>query len=201
MKKILLLFALSFTCFMHAQENFSLEINGEVFDIELGKDYELKINNKAVKVKVKQNDILLYDDPFFSFKHPKEFTVAKSVLGEDIEQIVLMSAEGTGFIIQKYGTIDPTTLNALMMNEVTKESINYGFKMEREDYEKTLKSGYKMNVDRAVLRYKDEVNIYEITSTGKRDSGLIIMSMEMEDSPTSSGRKLINLIWDTLEIK
>ena len=51
------------------------------------------------------------------------------------------------------------------------------------------------------LAYNDEINIYEIASIGKKDSGLILMAMEMSDIEGSSGKKMIELIWKTLEIK
>ena len=114
---------------------------------------------------------------------------------------MLMTAEGSGFIIQKYSTINPTLLNELMINEVTKESINYGFKLKRKDYKRVLASGQKIDVDKAVLTYNDEINIYEVASVGKKDSGLIIMSMEMSDLESSSGKALIELIWKTLVLK
>ncbi|MFY9241748.1 MAG: hypothetical protein WAO74_01835 [Polaribacter sp.] len=197
------LFALIFlaTNFIFSQENFKIEINGKVFEIELDKNYELKIDNNLLKVKVKQKDTLSYSDEAFSFKFPKEYKVGKTIIDEGIEQLFLMTAEGSGFIIQKYSTVNPTTLNELMINEVTKESVNYGFKLEREDYERVLVSGLKIQVDRAVLKYNNEINIYEVASIGKKDSGLLIMTMEMDDIENSQGKKLINLIWNTLEIK
>lgn len=201
MKNLLLILLLSFTNLIYSQENYEIEINGEIFEIKLDKEYEFKIDNKILKINVKEKDTLVYMDDFFSFKFPKEYKVVKSILGEGIEQLMLMTAEGSGFMIQKYTTMNPTMLNELMINEVIKESVNYGFKLKREDYERVLTSGFKIQVDRAVLTYKDEVNVYEIASIGKKDSGLLIMTMEMVDSISSKGKKLINLIWDTLEIK
>ncbi|WP_034062114.1 hypothetical protein [Lacinutrix jangbogonensis] len=201
MKNIILILILSVSHLIYSQENFKIEINGKVFEIELDKDYELNIDNELLKINVKQKDTLLYSDESFSFKFPKEYKVAKTAIDDGIEQLMLMNAEGSGFIIQKYATINPTALNELMINEVTKESVNYGFKLVREDYERVLSSGLKVKVDRAVLTYNDEINIYEITTVGKKDSGLLFMTMEMDDSKDSLGKKLINLIWNTLEIK
>ncbi|ANH60381.1 hypothetical protein NV36_12945 [Dokdonia donghaensis DSW-1] len=88
-----------------------------------------------------------------------------------------------------------------MLGEVTKESINYGFEMERREYKHKLISGEDLNVIQAYLTYNDEVNIYEIASVGRKDSGLLIMAMRMNDTKNSIGEKLINLIWNSLEIK
>ena len=198
--KLLALFLL-ITNFIYSQSNYKIEINGEVFEIELNKDYELNVKDDFFNIKVKQKDTLLYSDEALNFNFFKEFKISSTKVDEGIEQLVLMTAEGSGFIVQKYSTINPSTLNELMMNEVTKESVNYGFELKREDYERVLKSGLKINVDKAVLSYKDEINVYEITSFGKKDSGLLIMTMKMDNSEGSIGNELINLIWNTLEIK
>ena len=201
MKKYIVILILFVTGFIYSQEDYKLEINGKVFEIDLDKDYEFNVGDDVLKVKVKQKDTLLYSDDFLSFKYLKQYKVAKTTIDSGVEQLMLMTAEGSGFIIQKYSTINPTLLNELMINEVTKESINYGFKLKRKDYKRVLASGVKIDVNKAVLTYNDEINIYEIASVGKRDSGLIFMAMEMSDLKGSIGKDLIELIWNTLEIK
>jgi hypothetical protein len=200
-KNILFILILFLTNSIYSQQDYRIEINGEEFEIRLDKDYELNINNTLIKINVKQKDTLLYSDESFNFKFLKEYKVARTVIDGGIEQLMLMTAEGSGVIVQKHSTMNPTMLNELMLNEVTKESVNYGFELIREDYERVLASGLKIKVDRAVLTYNDEINIYEIASVGKKDSGLLIITMEMDDSENSLGKKLISLIWDTLEIK
>jgi hypothetical protein len=200
-KNILFILILFLTNSIYSQQDYRIEINGEEFEIRLDKDYELNIDNTLIKINVKQKDTLLYSDESFNFKFLKEYKVARTVIDGGIEQLMLMTAEGSGVIVQKHSTMNPTMLNELMLNEVTKESVNYGFELIREDYERVLASGLKIKVDRAVLTYNDEINIYEIASVGKKDSGLLIITMEMDDSENSLGKKLISLIWDTLEIK
>ncbi|KAB1066826.1 hypothetical protein F6U93_13300 [Tamlana haliotis] len=198
------LFCIVFLCLTNlitSQEDYKIEINGETFEIALDKGYEFNVKNKRYTVKVSQKDTLLYNDDAFSFKFHKDHKVAKTEIEQGIEQLMMMTAEGSGFIIQKYSTINPTMLNELMINEVTKESINYGYTLKRQDYERTLASGKKINVNKAVLTYNDEINIYEIATSGEKDQGVLIMTMKMDDSNSSSGAKLIDLTWDTLEIK
>lgn len=113
---------------------------------------------------------------------------------------MLMTAEGSGLLIQKYDAFNPSMLNELMLNEITKESLNYGFEMKRMDYERTLKSGEKLKVLKAVLSYKGEVNVYEISSYGKKDEGIMIMTMTMNQDISKIGTKMINLMWESLEI-
>jgi hypothetical protein len=196
-----ILIILSFlTTITYAQGDYTITINGEKKEIELDKEYVIKAKKKDISFSVSANDTILYKNEMFSFKYPKEFKITKLDIAEGIEQIVIMTAEGTGIMFQKYNTMNPTMLNEMMINEVTKESINYGYKLDRQDYIKKLKSGQDLEVDKAVLTYKDEMNSYEIASFGKKDQGVIIMVMEMSNILSPNSEKLIKLMWESLYI-
>jgi hypothetical protein len=113
----------------------------------------------------------------------------------------MLTAEGSGLLIQKYETLNTTSLNELMLSEMPKESINYGFVSKKSTYQKTLKSGHTINVTRAELRYKDEINIYEITSIGKKDEGILIVTIRLDEDKNTKGQKIINLMWESLIVK
>lgn len=199
--KITLSLLILFFTKAHCQEDYTIEINGESFEISLDKEFQYQTKDGVKNILLKQKDTLTYNDEMFSFNFFKEYKVGKTKIEQGIEQLMLMTPEGDGFLIQKYSTINPENLKELMLGEVTKESINYGFEMERREYKHKLISGEDLNVIQAYLTYNDEVNIYEIASVGKKDSGLLIMAMRMNDTKNSIGEKLINLIWNSLEIK
>lgn len=184
-----------------AQEDFKLKINDSVYQLGLDRPYEFVINGKKVTVSLIANDTLTYVDEMISFKYTKDFKVTKSTVEEGIEQIMVMTADGNGFLIQKYKTLDPSFLNEMMLKEVTKESVNYGYTIKREKGTRKLKSGKTFATDKALLNYKEEVNSYEILTSGKKDEGLLIMTMRMDGDEKSLGKKLIELMWHTLEIK
>jgi hypothetical protein len=92
-------------------------------------------------------------------------------------------------------------LNEIMISEVTKESLNYGFKMKRDDYTRQLESGQKLNIDKAILTYKNETNIYEVATIGKKDEGILIMTMIMDEKMSTQGRKIIEMLWNSLIYK
>lgn len=199
--KITLSLLILFFTKAHSQEDYTIEINGESFEISLDKEFQYQTKDGVKNILLKQKDTLTYNDEMFSFNFFKEYKVGKTKIEQGIEQLMLMTPEGDGFLIQKYSTINPENLKELMLGEVTKESINYGFEMERREYKHKLISGEDLNVIQAYLTYNDEVNIYEIASLGRKDSGLLIMAMRMNDTKNSIGEKLINLIWNSLEIK
>ncbi|GAA4974876.1 hypothetical protein [Algibacter aquimarinus] len=186
----------------YSQEDYIVKINDTELEIALDSTYTLEIDNKSLNITFKSKDILVYDDSLFNFQYPSDFKVSKTIIDEGVEQIMLMTAEGSGILIQKYEGFNPTFLNEMMINEITKESINYGFKLERKDYERKLKSEQTLNIDKAILTYKDETNIYEVATIGKKDEGILIMTMIMDTSINNEqGNKLIELMWNSLNYK
>lgn len=182
-----------------AQENYKLEIDGKTTEIELDKNYEIKIDNKVHTIKVASKDTLVYTDEKISFKYLKNYKIATTELDEGIKQLMLMNADGSGIIIQIYSNMNPQLLNEIMLKEVTKESVTYGFKLERKDYERKLSSNQKIKINKAFLTYKDEVNVYEVATFGTKDEGVLIMTMKMDNETNSDGQKLIDLTWNTFK--
>ena len=201
MKKTLFSIALMYTVPALAQEDFLLQINDTVLSVQLDKPYQLNVKGNLVRFKVSSRDTLTYDSKLYNFLYPKAFRVSHTNVDAGIEQISLLSAEGSGILIQQYESLNPTSLNELMLTEMTKESISYGFVSTRTTYKRKLKSGQEIQVTRAELRYKDDVNIYEITSIGKKDAGMIVVTMKMDDDKNTEGQKVIDLMWHSLMLK
>ena len=183
------------------QNDFIITINNESHQISLDETNEFEINGEKVNILVKEKDTLMYHDSFYDFKYIKKHSISKTVIEEGIEQIMMMTASGSGILVQKYDSFDPTMLQEMMLNEVTKESVSYGYSIERQDYDKTLISGEKIKVLKAALEYKGELETYEISAFGRKDEGILIMTMNMNDAMDMDGADMIKLMWDTLRIK
>lgn len=183
------------------QADYIIRINDTVINIALDKPYNIKVKGENVQLIVKLKDTLTYSKSFFSFLYTKNYKVAQSKIENGIDQITILTANGSGILIQKYETLNPTNLKELMLTEVTKESINYGFKETRTTYIKKLATGQEVEVTKAELTYKDEVNIYEIATIGKKDAGLIVVTIKMDNNATSDGQKVIDLMWASLKVK
>ena len=119
----ILLFSLF--CFSQDNGNFILTINNESITIDLNETSEYKTSTgEVLSIRLTQPDILTYCDDIISFNYSKEMSVSNSKIDEGIEQCALIQSTGNGFLVQKYTTIDPTSLTRLMVHELTKESIN-----------------------------------------------------------------------------
>jgi hypothetical protein len=201
MKKIF--FIITIICALNAkgQQDYTLQINDSSFDVSLDKEYSTFINDKKVTFKLKQKDILTHSNNLYIFQHSKDVKISKKEIDAGIEQISILTAEGSGLLIQQYQTMNPTLLNELMLKEMTKESINYGFKETKSTYKKVLKSGQIIDITKSVLKYKDEVNIYEIASIGKKDEGILIVTIRLDEDKNTQGQSIIDLMWESLIIK
>jgi hypothetical protein len=110
------------------------------------------------------------------------------------------SAVGTLVLIQEYNTMNPTTLVNLMLQELTKEQINYGYKMHKETYSKALKDGTELGGKRAILKYNDEEEYWTVLAYGRKDRGfLVITKIDKENLDTE--KNIIDLMWETLQIE
>lgn len=198
MKKITFVAFMLMGLCTYGQNDLILHLNDSVMEISSGKDYQLPVNGEMMQLRIDFRDTLSYDDDLFSFQYLKDFKVSKMDIEQGIHQVMLMSADGSGILIQQYATMNPTMLNEMMIQEVTKESVNYGFQMDRQDYTRKIGSGETLNVARAVLTYRDEKNTYEVASLGKKDEGILIMTMVMDEENSEQGQKIIDLMWNSL---
>jgi len=183
------------------QEDYVMRLNDTLINVVLDKPYNIDLKGTKFRFIVSSKDTLTYSSSFFSFLYPKTFKVTDTKVENGIEQASILSPEGSGLIIQKYETMNPTTLNELFLSELTKESISYGFISKRTTYKRKLKSGQEVEITRATLRYKEEVNVYEVASIGKKDAGLMILTISLGEGKFPEGQKVIDLMWNSLAVK
>jgi len=196
----LALLILSATAFAQGA-NYQITINGQTSDFALGGEYSFTTpSGEKITYTLTKKDIVTFEDDMVSFQHKGSLTVSTTEIDDDINQILAVTALGTGYIIQEYSGMDPSTLNELMLQELTKEDISYGYELVKEDYAKVLKGGQTLKGIKATLTYKSEEKYYTITSYGERDRGVLVITMmdkEYEDKESA----VIDLLWESLAIK
>jgi len=185
---------------INGQENYILTIDNEAVSISLDEVKTIQYDNKPVTLSLKLKDTLTYIDSSYEFNYSKEYSVAKTEIDAGIEQVMLMSAEGDGIIVQSYTTMNPKMLRELLLSEITKESISYGYELKREDYNRTLINGVTIEVLKAVLEYKDTKSIYEVATLGDKDEGVLIMTM-IQDVNFGTNKQIVDLLWDSFKYK
>jgi hypothetical protein len=181
--------------------NYVISINGQTYDISLGRDYQIKSDSGEIfNFRVNKKAVMTYKNGYTSFQHKSDLTVSSTDLGNGIRQTMTNTAAGTLVLIQEYSRMHPTNLVNLMLHELTKEQVSYGYKMPIKSYSKTLKNGTKLDGKRAVLKYMDEEEYWCVLAYGKRDSGFLVIT-KIDKENLNAEKNIIDLMWETLLIE
>ncbi len=182
-------------------ENYEITIDGEKYSISLGKEYKIQLKQgKVIQVMVNKKEILDFIDNFISFKHKSDLTVATSDLGDGITQTMTSTALGTLILIQEYSTLNPSSMIDLMLQELTKEEVDYGYTMQPSQISQKLNDGTILTGKKATMKYKDEEKYYTVLAFGKRDSGILIVTC-IDKNNIEAEQSIIDMLWESLSIK
>ena len=202
MKNLVLLF-LFITWFSNAQKssNYTISINGKEFSYNLGEEFKYEVKKKGtLSISINQNEMLTYNDGIVSFSHSKNFPVSETTIEDGIKQISAVGSSGIGVIIQEYQGIDPSFMLELMLNEVTKESIEYGYEETKSPFELTLEDGKILTGKKSVLEYQGSIDEWTILYYSWKDAGVLIITMSVDDNNMNKENNYIQEFFDSLEI-
>jgi len=205
MNKIIILLAIVtiLPCHAFGQDvpNYEISINGQTYDISLGRDYQIKSDSgEKLHFKVNKKAVMTYKNGYISFQHKSDLAISSTDLGNGIRQIMTNTAVGTLVLIQEYSTMNPTAMVNLMLQELTKEQINYGYKMQKETHSKALMDGTKLRGLRATLKYNEEEEYWTVSAYGKKDRGLLVIT-KIDKEYLNTEKNIIDLMWETLQIE
>jgi len=110
-----------------------------------------------------------------------------------------MTATGTFVMIQEYSTMEPAALVPMMLKELTKEDINYGYKMVKEPITRKTKSGDILKGVKATMTYKSDKSYLEILAYEKRDTGILVMT-NIDIDFMANDQDVHTRFWDTLKL-
>jgi 3-isopropylmalate dehydratase small subunit len=183
------------------QKNYLLEINGDTISISLDELVVLKTRTgQSLNINLKQKEILTFADETLSFQYPSIFTLSSKIIEDGVEQILVISADGNAFLIQRYKNINPESVVDLMMEEITEESKDAGYKETTKDVSQLLKSGKILIGKQSTLELDDEKNNYTIYPLKIKKGGILIVLMQI-DPQDENAQKLYDMLWKTLETK
>lgn len=203
MKPILLAaaFLLAGTGFSLAEtKSFTLTIGDQAVEMDAGESVEVTLpGGDKTTVKLERNPFSRYVGKSFSFDHPSGLAVASSKLADGIEQYLMATAVGTLVIIQDYQTLDPTTLDQMMLQQMTMDGVRAGAKVEQQPTARKLADGTELKGIVATENGAKETIRYEIVGRGKGDEGVLIIT-RVDDANAKADDGVIGRFWDTLKI-
>jgi len=197
----LIIFLTTLTIQAQNDSNYTISINGEDFSYNLGDEFTYDVDKKGpLSIMIYQNEMLTFNDGIVRFSHSKNFPVSETEIEDGIKQISAIGSTGIGVIIQEYQGIDPSFMLDLMLNEVTKESIEYGYVETQTPFELTLKDGKHLKGKKSLLEYQGSVDEWTILSYSWKDAGVLIITMSVDENNMNSENEFIQEFFETLEI-
>jgi len=180
---------------------FKLTIDGVTVDIDPGESTDVTLpGGKQSKVTLERNDFATFSGGSFSFVHPSGISVTRTDLGDSIAQYLMASALGTIVVVQEYGKMNPVSLNQLMLQEMTKESVQAGAELTQGPTTRKLADGRELTGIRAEVKTRTDTAYFEIVGFGLADQGLLFITrIAGEDAATE--QPLIDKFWESLKVK
>jgi len=202
--KLLSFLLFLFVSITQAQENsnYTITINGESFDYSLGNDFQYNVKKKGeLTINISQKDILTYNDGIIKFNYSKNFPVSETPIEDDIKQITAIGSTGSGVIVQEYSDFDPALMIDLMLNEVTKESIDYGYTETTSNIEIKTKDGKILKGKKTILEYQGAIDEWIVVSFSWKDSGVLIIAINIDKKAINEGGDInVKDFFESLEI-
>jgi hypothetical protein len=181
--------------------NYVVTINGKSVDVNLGQDYSVTSpKGEKLTVRVAKKEIGTHDGELFSFRHKSEQGVTSEEIGDGVRQTMSASALGTVILFQEYTTRNPETLVDFMLQEVTKDDTEAGYELETKPVTRKIGGGITLKGVEAVVSGNGQVTTYTILAYGKKNQGVLIMTvMDRDNMKSDSG--MMELLWDSLRFK
>jgi len=180
---------------------FKLTIDGVVVDIDPGEDVDVTLpGGKTSKVRIDRNDFATFSGTTFSLVHPSNISITKSDLSDSITQYLMASALGTIVLVQEYDQMNPVSLNQLMLQEMTRESVEAGGTLTQEPTTRKLADGKELTGVKATVKTRTDSADFEIVGFGLADQGLLFIT-RIGDQDVATEKPLIDKFWENLKVK
>lgn len=176
-----------------------LTVGGKPTELDLDRDTQIVVDGKPVSVRLQRKEQQVFRDGALSFEHPASVQPSTTDINDQVRQIMLVSANGNGVILQRYNGIDPTALIDLMVKETTDEEVAAGYTRKITPATRTLADGRKLSGKQARTDSADESWDRIILATGDRKGGYLIITM-MEKDRAGNDQTLLDRFWKTLKL-
>ena len=185
-----------------SSRDYVLTIDGTAYPAGLGETVTIKdANGKSIAIKLEKAPIATYDDELVSFQHKGELGVGSTEIDKSIKQLMMVAATGTLVLVQEYADLNPSSITPLMLEQLTKETLKAGGKLQQEPFTRTLANGRTLNGLKATLtEYNGDVAYFEVLAVGTPDRGILAVS-RISGEYVETESAIIDLFWKSLTVK
>ncbi|HSX62432.1 MAG TPA: hypothetical protein VLF18_19785 [Tahibacter sp.] len=183
-----------------AAGGYVLTVDGKTSELDLDKDTAVVVDGKTVTVKLQRKEQQVFRDRGLSFEHPAIVQPSTTDISKGVRQVMLVSANGNGVILQRYDGIDPTALVDLMVKEMTDEEVAAGYQRTIEAATRKLPDGRDLAGKYARTQSKDESwDRYVYALADGRGGGYLLVTM-MEEDRAAADVAMLDRFWKTLKL-
>lgn len=183
-----------------ALKGYRLTVDGVGTDIDVGASTEITLpDGRKVTARLERNEFVTYAGERFSFVHPSAMAVTKTRLSDTIEQHLLATAVGTVVVVQDYAAVNPVSLDQLMLQEMTKESVQAGGTLTQEKATRRLADGRELSGLKATVKTRTERVDYVVFGYGAVDRGVMVITRIDADN-AGTDQPVIDRFWESLAI-
>jgi hypothetical protein len=184
-----------------SNENYVLTIDGIDYPLALGAESTVKLKSGTeVPVTLKKNAFGRFATGGLSFEFPGQYTVASTVIDEDITQHIVVTGIGTMMLVQNYQGGIPSGLLDVMFDEMVEEPKAMGLNIERTDIIRTISGQAELKGVRAHYKGKGDDVTIDIVLAEAGDDGFMILTMSDALSEPDE-RPIIERFWESVALK
>lgn len=198
---LVLLSTIISSAFAEPDKNFTLTVDGKDYDIAIDGAVKVKSSTgEDLDIALKRKEFATFSTDYVAFEHRSELSVATTDISKHLHQYLATTALGTMVLVQQYDSMSPTTLNELMMKQLTDDDLRSGGKLEKKNYTQTLVDGKVMNgLYGHMVTGADDLEI--IVVSADVGNGGIIAITRIEKEAVANDQPLVDRFWKTLKLK
>ncbi|GMV30763.1 MAG: hypothetical protein AMXMBFR59_28880 [Rhodanobacteraceae bacterium] len=177
-----------------------LTVNGKATELDLDKDVQILVDGRTVTVRLERKEQQVFADSGLSFEHPAVVQPTTTDVSDGVRQVMLVSANGNGVILQRYRGIDPTALVDLMIKETTDEEVAAGYTRTIRPAMRKLADGSELTGKHARTQSKDESWDRFVYARGDGSGGGYLIVTMMEDDRAAPDVTMLDRFWKSLKL-
>jgi hypothetical protein len=177
-----------------------LDIGGKQTELDLDQDTAVTLpDGRSVTARLTRKAEQTFRDRGLSFDHPASVQPSGTDVDKRVRQIMMVSANGNGVLVQRYDGLDPTALVDLMVGEMTDEEVAAGYQRKISPASRTLSDGTELKGKLARTESAGESWDRYILAKGDSKGGYLVISM-MEDDREAADVAMLQKFWKTLKL-
>lgn len=184
------------------QERFLLILGQDTISVEAGNQYiYVAADGRELPVKLIKQQIYQYVSPQIEFSYPAQFSPTKAMVADGVSQLTFLTEGDNGLMVYESTNGDPAQQVGLMMEELTKEKIGFGFQYTEQTFQRVLSNGKLLIGRQRSLNQGNTTETYTVASYTGQNNGILVVIVTNNLGNPQTTNELLDMFFSTLVIK